>query len=313
MNNTGSQDFGESVEGRPSKISWLRYLRGLFSDTSTAFAIIFLMLIFISTVAAEVVAPYDPIKTNLRMRNMPPLTPAVDDGSFPHVLGTDPLGRDILSRLIYGARVSLLVGLSSALVSGTIGTILGLWAGYYRGIVDDLIMRLVDFQMGFPFLLLALLVLLALGPGFWSVIFVLAIVRWMVYARQARGMTLAYRETPFIDAARVLGCSDARIIFRHLLPNMASPLLILGTLEVAGLILGEAALSFLGFGLQPPSASWGLMIAGGRQYLSSAWWLATIPGFAIFFTALSLNLLASSLRSITDPLQRERWLMKGSD
>jgi len=313
MNNTGSEDFGESVEGRPSKISWLLYLRGLFSDATTAFAIVFLIIILIATAAAEYVAPYDHLQQNLRMRNLPPMTPAVDGDSFPHVLGTDPLGRDVLSRLIFGARVSLMVGLSSALVSGTIGTILGLWAGYYRGIVDDLIMRLVDFQMGFPFLLLALLVLLALGPGMWNVIFVLALVRWMVYARQARGMTLAYRETPFIDAARVLGCSDARIIFRHLLPNMASPLLILGTLEVAGLILGEAALSFLGFGLQPPDASWGLMIAGGRQYLSSAWWLSTLPGLAIFFTALSLNLLASSLRSITDPLQRERWLMKGTD
>lgn len=298
----------EGGQARAETISRLAIVRSLLRDRITLLAITFLALIVIAAAGAELIAPYDPLDQNLRLRNKPPMTPAVEGNFFPHVLGTDPLGRDMLSRLIFGTRISLMVGFTSALASGTVGTFLGLIAGYYRGRIDDLIMRLVDLQMGIPFLLLALLILFALGPGFLNVILVLALVRWMVYARVARGMTLAYRETAFIDAARIAGCSDARIIFRHLLPNMTSPLLILGTLEVAALILGEAALSFLGFGIQPPDSSWGLMIAGGRQYISEAWWLVTVPGLAILLTALSLNLLASSVRAITDPVQRERWL-----
>ena len=277
------------------------------------FASVVLLLLLIAMLGAELVAPYDPLRQNLRLRNHPPGTPAAVEGGFPHILGTDELGRDLLSRLIYGARVSLAVGLSSALLSGTVGTLLGILAGYHGGRVDDLIMRFVDLQMSFPFLLLALLVLYALGSGFLNVILVLALVRWMVYARVARGLTLALRTSPFIDAARVTGNSDLRIIRRHLLPNLASPLVILFTLEIAALILGEAALSYLGFGIQKPEPSWGLMIEAGKSYVSSAWWLTTFPGLAIFLTALSLNLLAASLRSISDPVQRERWLNSGSN
>ena len=303
-------ELPDGGQARPERISRLAILRSLLRDETTLFAITFLTLIVVAAIGADFVAPHDQFAQNLRMRNKPPMTASVGENPFPHVLGTDPLGRDVLSRLIFGARVSLVVGFSGAIVSGIVGTLLGILSGYYRGWIDDLIMRLVDLQMSFPFLLLALLVLFAIGPGFLNVILILALVRWMVFGRVARGMTLAYRETPFIDAARVAGCSDARIIFRHLLPNLASPLLILSTLEVGALILGEAALSFLGFGIQPPEPSWGLMISSGRRYIASAWWLTTLPGLAILLTTLSLNLLASSLRSITDPLQRERWLTR---
>lgn len=298
----------KELSARSTTASGLLIARALLRDTTTCFAVIVLALILMAAIGADVIAPHDPLEQNLRMRNMPPLTPSAGENLFPHIFGTDPLGRDIFSRIIFGARVSLTIGLSSALVSGLVGSLLGIIAGYYGGLVDDLIMRLVDIQMSIPVLLLALLVLFALGPGFLNLVIVLAIVRWMAYARLARGLTLTYRNTPFVDAAIALGSTDTRIIFRHLLPNVASPLVILGTLEVATVILSEAGLSFLGFGIQPPQPSWGLMISAGRQYVASAWWIVTFPGLAIFLITLSLNLFASTLRAISDPVQRERWL-----
>ena len=298
----------EELSVRSTTASGLVIARALLRDPTTCFAVIVLSLILIASVGAEVVAPHDPLEQNLRMRNMAPLTPSAGENSFPHIFGTDPLGRDIFSRIIFGARVSLTIGLSSALVSGLIGSLLGIIAGYYGGSVDDLIMRLVDIQMSIPVLLLALLVLFALGPGFVNLVVVLAIVRWMAYARLARSLTLTYRNSAFIDAAIALGNTNSRIIFRHLVPNVTSPLVILATLEVATVILSEAGLSFLGFGIQPPQPSWGLMISAGRQYIASAWWIVTFPGLAIFLITLSLNLFASTLRAISDPVQRERWL-----
>lgn len=283
------------------------YARALYRDKLTLFAGVFLALLGLTAIFAPVVAPFDPNAQSLFMRNMPPLTTPEAGGSIPHLLGTDFLGRDVLSRLIYASRVSLAVGLISVLVSGTIGTLLGLLAGFYRGPVDDAIMRLVDIQMGFPSLLLALFVLYVVGGGVVNVIFVLAITRWMVYARVTRGLVLSYRENVFVEAARSTGCSDRRIILRHLLPNLLSPILVLATLEVAYMILTEAALSFLGLGIQPPQSSWGLSLSQGRQYITTAWWLVTFPGLAILLTALSLNLLATWARSITDPTQRWRY------
>jgi peptide/nickel transport system permease protein len=303
----------EKTERLPSTSRWLT-VRALLRDPVTFFATLVLALILVSAAGAELVAPHDPLQQDLNLRNIPPMSYAKDDNDLsigrPFILGTDPLGRDVLSRMIFGARVSLTVGLSSALVSGLIGTLLGIIAGFYRGAVDDLIMRLVDIQMSIPVLLLALLVLFALGSGFLNLVVVLSIVRWMAYTRLARGQTLALRNSPFIDSAIAIGNTDSRILFRHIIPNVASPLIVLGTLEVATLILSEAGLSFLGFGIQLPQPSWGLMIAGGRQYITSAWWIVAFPGLIIFLTTLSLNLLASSLRSIFDPVQRERWLRK---
>lgn len=311
MNTTASAAEPEAL--RIKTITRWAILRRLLRDKTTLFAILVLSLFVIAALAAPWIAPHDPLEQNLRMRNQPPLSAAIEEGAFLHLLGTDALGRDVFSRLIHGARVSLAVGVSSALISGVVGVTLGIIAGYFGGWVDDLIMRLVDLQMSFPFLLLALLVLFVLGSSFLNVIMVLALVRWMVYARVARGLTLSYRNSRFIDAARVTGNSDLRIITRHLVPNLASPIVILATLEIAALILGEAALSFLGFGIQPPEPSWGLMISSGREYISTAWWLTTFPGLAILLTALSLNLLVSALRSISDPVQRERWLTSSAE
>lgn len=286
------------------------YGRALLQDKLTLIACLYLILLAISAIFAPWVAPFDPNAQSLFMRNMPPMTMPEEGGSIPHILGTDALGRDELSRLIFGGRVSLAVGLTSVIVSGTVGTILGLLAGFYRGPVDDLIMRLVDIQMGFPSLLLALFVLYVIGGGVLNVIFVLAITRWMVYARVTRGLVLSYRENVFVEAARASGCTDRRIIARHLLPNLLSPIVVLATLEVAYMILTEAALSFLGLGIQPPQSSWGLMLSQGRQYVTTAWWLVTFPGLAILLTALSLNLLATWARTVSDPAQRWRCLQK---
>ena len=194
------------------------------------------------------------------------------------------------------------------LVSGSIGTFLGLVAGYYRGRVDDVIMRAVDVFMSVPLLFLALMVLYILGPSFTNIIIVFAVARWMLYCRVTRGVVMSLREQTFIEAARALGCSDQRIIVRHILPNLMTPLLTLAALDVPRNILTESALSFLGFGIQPPDSSWGLMLASGRQYITSAWWVVVVPGMAIFLTALSFNLVGLWLRAVSDPLQRWRWL-----
>ncbi len=299
----------DSDSGQRPRTSNLRlYTRALVQEKITLAAIIFLVVLIIAAVFAPWIAPHDPEAQSLLLRNMPPMTEAETDGALPHVLGNDQLGRDLLSRLLHGARISLAVGFAGAIFSGVVGVTLGLVAGYYRGVVDDVIMRLVDTQMGFPSLMTALLVLYVLGPGMWKVILVLAVTRWMVYARVTRGLVLSMREEVFVDAARTLGCSDQRILFRHILPNLLSPLIVLVTLEVATMMLTEASLSFLGLGIQPPQSSWGLMLAQGRAYVTTAWWLVTFPGIAILLTALSLNLIATWVRAVTDPVTRWRYL-----
>jgi len=284
------------------------YASALVHDRLTLAAVVFLALLVVCAVFAPIVAPFDPETQSLMLRNQPPMTEAEDGGFLPHLLGTDQLGRDLLSRILFGARVSLAVGFAGAIFSGLVGITLGLIAGYYRGVVDDIIMRLVDTQMGFPSLMTALLVLYVLGAGMWKVILVLAVTRWMVYARITRGLVLSSREEVFVESARAVGCSDRRILVRHILPNLLSPLLVLMTLEVATMILTEASLSFLGLGIQPPQSSWGLMLAQGRAYVTTAWWLVTFPGLVILLTALSLNLVATWARAVTDPVTRWRYL-----
>ena len=281
-------------------------LRALLRDKVTFSALLLVIVVVGASIGADYITPHDPYAQSLMLRNEGLMTPS--DQGLPHILGTDALGRDQLSRLIYGSRISLTVGSASVLVSGVFGTVLGLLAGYYRGRVDDVIMRVVDVQMGFPSLLLALVILYGVGAGFVNVVIVLAVTRWMVYARVTRSLMLSLRESPFVDAARAIGCSDRRIIFRHMLPNLLSPLLVLATMEVATVILTEASLDFLGLGIQPPESSWGLMLAQGRQYITTAWWLVTFPGLTILLTMLSFNLLATWIRAITDPVQRWRWL-----
>lgn len=303
----GADNPGTPDPVRAERIHARHYLRALAGEPVTLTAFVVLAVIVVAAAGADWLAPYDPLEMRLGRRNLPPLAPA-PGGGFPHLFGTDELGRDFLSRLMHGGRISVLVGVLGALASGMIGITLGLIAGYYRGWVDDLIMRAVDTMLAVPTLLIALFVLFLAGGGIANLIIVLALVRWMIFCRVTRGMVLSLREQVYVTAARAVGCTDGRIMFRHLLPNMLSPLVVLFTLEVAILILAEAALSFLGFGVQPPDSSWGLMISRGREYLRTAWWLVTIPGLAIFCTTLSLNLIATWVRSVTDPVQRWRWL-----
>lgn len=285
-------------------------VRALFNDLLVLSAVLFLMILFFSAIFADFVAPYDPLIPNIFANRLPPMSVAKDMAGAEqlHLLGTDALGRDMLSRLIFGARASIFVALVSVLVSGTLGTILGLFAGFYGGRIETVIMRAVDAFMAIPSLLIALFVLFIIGGGLLNMVLIFALVRWVVYARLSRGITLSLKESSFVEAARAIGASNTRIMFRHILPNMISPLLVLATLEIALLILAEAGLSFLGFGLLPPEPSWGLMIARGREYMREAWWMITLPGLAIFLTTLSLNLVANWLRTITDPVQRWRWL-----
>ena len=285
-------------------------LRALLDDKVVLVALCFILLVVGAAVFAGIVAPHDPNGQSIRTRMRPPMTPSVLPDALPHLLGTDQLGRDVLSRLIFGARISLGVGILTALVSGSFGVTLGLVAGFYRGWLDDLIMRLVDLQMSVPGLLLALFVLYALGPSVPNLVLVMVITRWMVYARITRGMMLSLRERPFVEAARAIGCSDRRLMLVHMLPNVFSPIIVLATLEVATMMLALAALDFLGFGIQPPESSWGLILAQGRESITTAWWLVTFPGLAIMLTALSFNVLATWVRVITDPVNSWRLMTR---
>ena len=297
---------------RSGGVTWGDLFRALLDDKVVLVAVCFIILVVGSAIFADYVSPHDPYTQSIRTRMKPPMTSAAGDAIIPHVLGTDQLGRDVLARLIFGARISLAVGVATAVFSGTVGVTLGLIAGFYRGRIDDLIMRLVDLQMSLPGLLLALFVLYALGPGFQNLILVMIITRWMVYARITRGMMLSFRERPFVEAARALGCSDRRLILLHMLPNLFSPIIVLATLEVATMMLALAALDFLGMGIQPPESSWGLMLAQGRESITTAWWLVTFPGLAIMFTALSFNVLATWVRVVTDPVSSWRWVRRGA-
>jgi peptide/nickel transport system permease protein len=217
------------------------------------------------------------------------------------VLGTDHLGRDTLSRILFGTRVALIVGTTAVLISGTIGVALGLLSGYFGGWIDDVTAWLVNVQLSFPFILLAIAVVAVLGGGLRNLIVVLALTGWVVYARVVRAETLALRERDFVQAARALGAHLTRILLRHILPNALTPVIVIATFEMARMIVSEAALSFLGLGVEPALPSWGAMLADGRTYLSSAWWVATFPGLAIAFTVLGANLLGDWLRTEFDP------------
>jgi peptide/nickel transport system permease protein len=253
---------------------------------------------------APFVAPHDPGVGVLTERLLPPSW--VDGGSTVHLLGTDVLGRDILSRLLYGARISLAVCALAILIAGGIGSLLGILAGYLGGWVDTLIMRLVDIAISLPVILIALLFGVLFGPSFGNIIIIISLVLWSQFARMARGETLRVKESDFIDLARTAGCSKARIMFEHVLPNVAGALIVLATLQVGTVIIMEAALSFLGVGVPPPTPAWGSMIAEGRSYVVSAWWLCIFPGLAVLFTVLSVNVLGDGLTDLLNPtLRRE--------
>ena len=246
-------------------------------------------------VAAPALAPGDPIKNSLLDR----LTPPTWGGEHP--LGTDTLGRDVASRLLHGARVSLLVGFSAVLLAGVSGVVLGLVSGWYRGWLDDVLMRLGDVQLVFPVLVLAVAVLAVLGASVMNLILVLGVTGWITYARIVRGEVLTLRERDFVAAARALGADDAWILRRHLLPNVLPPITVVATFSVARTIIAEASLSFLGLGIPAPAPSWGAMLDEGRNYITTGWWLALFPGLAILLLVLGINLVGDWLRDVLDP------------
>jgi peptide/nickel transport system permease protein len=265
----------------------------------------FLLLVALSAVFAPLLSKHEPTKQNLRARLEPPV---LFGGTMDHPFGTDALGRDLFARVLYGARVSLLVGLAVVVIAGLVGVAVGMTAGYFGKWVDTVLMRLADMQLAFPGILLALVILYALGPSVTLVIVVLSINGWMIYARVTRSLVLGLRSSDFVEAAELGGARAQRVMYRHILPNLASPLLTLAVLEFARIILAEASLSFLGYGVQPPNASWGLILAQGQDYLTSGWWIVTIPGIVVLLTVLSANLFASWLRIYTDPKLREKAL-----
>lgn len=248
------------------------------------------------------IAPHDPTLTNISKALLPPFW--MDGASPEYLLGTDHLGRDILSRLIYGSQVSMLVGLTAVLISGSIGVVAGLLGGYHGGLIDDVLGRLGDIQLAFPFTLLALAIMAVLGTGLWNTIMVLGVTGWVIYARVIRSEVLALREKEFVLASQALGNSGGATIRRHIVPNVLGTLLVLSTLEVPRVIIAESALTFLGLGIQPPTVTWGGMLADSRNYISTHWWIATFPGLALQMMVLGLNLVGDWLRDTLDPRLR---------
>jgi peptide/nickel transport system permease protein len=260
---------------------------------------ILILLLVIPAIFAPLVAPHDPLKGSLSKRLKPPVW--AEGGSIEYPLGTDKMGRDILSRMIYGARISLLVSFMAIFVGGSIGTTLGLVSGYFGGKIDALIMRLVDITLSLPTILLALVLVSAVGPSFSTVITVIALIIWARYARQARAETLTVKEQDFIARARVAGASHTRIMVRYIFPNIVNTLVVLATLQVGAIILLESTLSFLGVGIPRPTPAWGVMVADGRELIVTAWWVSMFPGVGIMLTVLSLNLFGDWLRDHLDP------------
>ena len=248
---------------------------------------------------APQIAPWDPGRQMLLKRLRPPMWEA--RGLREHPLGTDHLGRDILSRILYGGRISLGVGLSAVTLSCLIGVTLGLLAGFHGGRTDAFIMRVVDVFLAIPYILLAMGVVFALGPSLLNVILVMAVTRWVQFARIVRADVLSIREREFVSGARARGSRSTRLLLHHVLPNALTPIIVVATLELAFMIIYESALSFLGLGVQPPTPTWGWMLSDGRNYIATAWWLATFPGLAIMLTVLAVNLLGDWLRDTLDP------------
>lgn len=278
---------------------WMALLGRLARRRTALFGLLVVGLVVLTAALAPALAPFDPLEQDIGQRLQEPGWQ--DAQGRVHVLGTDHLGRDILARIIYGSRIALLVGGSAVLISGLLGMLIGLIAGYFGGRVDDFLMRLADIQLAFPFILLAIAVIGVLGPSLRNIVIVIGVSSWVVYARVVRAEVLSIREREFVQAAIALGSRDGRILIRHVLPNAFTPWLVVATLDMARVIVIESALSFLGLGVQPPTPTWGGMLADGRVYLSTAWWLATFPGLAILITVLGINLFGDGLRDTLDP------------
>ncbi len=286
-----------STSRRPRVRSpWSDALHRLLQNKgATVGGVIFLLIVF-AAVAAPILVSHNPIRLDVSQSLEPP--------SARHWLGTDQFGRDILSRIIYGSRISVAMGLVAVAIAVVGGSTLGLLSGYYRGTVDTLVMRLVDVMLAFPGILLALAIIAVLGSQLSSAMIAVGVSGMPVFIRVVRASTLSVREFQYVEAARAAGCGDIRILLRHVLPNVAAPIIVLVTLGIPGAIIAGAALSFLGLGIKPPTPDWGEMLSNGRSYMNTAWWLSTFPGLSIMIMVLAINLFGDGLRDALDPRLR---------
>lgn len=278
--------------------------------------IVIMLVIAVAAITAPFIAPHDPIQGDLAASRVCPAFTTCPNlggsfarttasvGTMKYPLGTDSNGRDVFSRILYAGQISLVVGVTAVVIGGTVGVVAGLVSGYYGGWIDSLIMRIADVQLAFPFILLAIAIVAVLGGGLFNVVLVLGIGSWVPYARIVRGQVFSAKTQEYVLAARTIGAQDATVLYRHILPNVLTPAIIIATFGVAAAIIGEATLSFLGVGIQPPTPTWGNMLADGRAYVGSAWWLATFPGVAIMLTVLSINVIGDWLRDYLDPRLR---------
>ena len=292
----------KNIKYSKGKIYWKRvkqFIKELIRCRTAFLGAIIVLSFILIAILAPFVAPHDPLKANIVNRLRPPFW--IEGGSSTYILGADEIGRDILSRIIYGARVSILVGLVTVVISGFLGTLLGSFAGYFRGRFDAILSRFADLLLSFPYLIFAIFLMSIVGPGFFNLIVILCFKSWVNFFRLSRGEMISEKTKEYVEAAQALGESDIKIIFKEILPNIIHSLLVLATLRVGFFIILEASLSFLGLGIQPPTPAWGSMINSGRAYMLSAWWVSTIPGIALLILVLSINLLGEGLRDILDP------------
>ena len=298
-----------TLEIKNEKSNNFKYIKNfflsLFKNKWAFGSLIWLLIIINVAIFASKIVPHDPNRNNIIERVAPPLT-TDKDGNIKYLIGSDALGRDAFSRLVYGAQVSLTVGFAAVFIGGLIGISLGVYAGFYGRWIDDIVMRLADIQLAFPFILLAILFLVVLGEGLVNLILVLGIGQWVTYARIARAQTIAQKQKEYIEAAKALGVSDFSIMFQSILPNIFAPLIVVASFNVASVILAEAALSFLGLGVPPQVPTWGSMLAESRDHIfARRWWLPFFPGMAILLTVLAFNIIGDWLRDYLDPRLKE--------
>ena len=295
---------GMETEELRSSVHPLRMLsRRLFRSPVGMIGMLIVITVVICAIAAPLLAPHDPTQLQLKTRLLPPAW--AEKGTWDYPLGTDQLGRDVWSRILYGSRISVIVGVVSVVIAGIIGVLLGLIAGFYGGIADALLSRVVDTFLSIPFIVLALAVVGVLGPSVVNLIVVLTVTGWVTYARVVRGEAIALKEKEYIIAAEMIGQRRWLIALRHVLPNVMASVIVLSTLNVASTIISESSLSFLGLGVQPPTVTWGSMLSDGRQYIATSWWLATFPGLAITITVLGIIFLGDWMRDVLDPRLKE--------
>lgn len=278
-----------------------RFLTELLKSPKGLTGFVLIAAVVFVALFAPMLTAHDPAQQTLEIRFQPPVFD--EDGKWDHLLGGDNLGRDILARVLYGSRTSILVALLVVFNAMVLGSVLGAIAGYFGGVVDAVVMRIADFQLSFPFILVALLMLAIVGPGFWTMVFALSVALWVRFARLVRGETLKIRELEYIQAAKSIGVGHPSIILGHVIPNVVPTIIVLATFDIAEVVILEAAISFLGLGTQPPTPSWGAMISEGRNYLYENYWMALGPGIGIMITSIAINLFGDFLRDTYDPRQ----------